>query len=628
MAGMIIAVPNKEMFQQATEILSGQDTLAQVLLTTSKTVVQDVSALGGEDFPVVVARGNHAKLLKAETPFTVVEIVLSGQEMALLVEAACAMTGKENTNVAFIGFPSMFSDPTPFAHVFKANIRIYTADGEPEIEAQVLEAIKEGADVIVGGEIAMKYANARGCQALFLSSTSESIYMALRTAKRVLYGIAMENRRSQEFMALLNYSFDGILKLDLNGVITLTNYMAESFFKKPARDLVGKNVLKLFDTLPEDPLEKALAAMENAYSLILRTHQEAYVANLAVLNLEGEMNGFILSMQAFNQINKLEEAVRTDRIGRGFVAHHTFKDIHYVSKPMVKALETATRYADFDLPVLISGPYGMEKHIWAEAIHNAGGRRKNPFVSINLAHLSPNAQQDALMRMQSDAQGRSVFENAHRGTLLIENVDLANSDSLMILIRVLSTGTLLKPDSRLPLPVDVRVICTCSKDLYAMTTDGSFPPALYYRLAQLDLHLPGLSAFPEDIPIMLAQELERLCRKYRRYVSISPKAQAVLHAHAWNGNIEEIASFMEKALILNKEREIGEELVTQLLEPYQQEVRQHTHPPAAPVLYNAEESRLKDALNQARGNRAECAELLGISKVTLWRRMKKYGMID
>lgn len=628
MADLIIAVPNKDMYAQAMEVAREQEVDAHIVLTTSASVVADVMQLATNGTPVVIARGNHARLLREQTQMTVVEIVLSGQEMALLTEAVCKLTQKDGTRVAFIGFPRMFSDPTPFAHVFKADIRIYTADDAHDVEQAVAQAIADGADVIVGGETAVEHAQNHGCAALFLSSTTESIATALRTAKRVRYGIAMENKRAQEFLTLLNYSFDAIIKLDQAGNIILANYMAESIFHKPAGELIGRSVFHLFDVLPGDPLRRAVELCENAYSLIVRTQQEAYVANLAVLSTELETQEFILSMQAFNQINKLEETVRIDRLNRGYIAKHSFDDLSFVSPLMRQAKQNAMRYADFDLPVLICGPYGMEPHLWAEAIHNASGRRDNPFVRINLAHSTPEMQRASLMSVKIDGVSKSVFENAYRGTLLIENADLLTDENRVTLMQLISNGTITRPESGTSLPVDVRVICTTSKDLRAMATQGLFPPPLYYGLAQLDINLPGLNAHPEDIPIIIAEQMERLCRKYRRFATLSPKAQAILHAHTWHGNIQEIAAFLEKAFVLMHEREIDAELVSQLLAPYQTEQEKSVPPPAAPVLYSVEEAQLKDALHQTRGNRTQCAELLGISKVTLWRRMKKHGMIQ
>ena len=305
MSKLIIAVPNQSMYDQAREVLTEEQMQADVLITSSQSVVADVRAVQAGQDAVVIARGYHAYLLRHQTDIPLVDIVLSGQEIALLAQRAVGLCKKTNPQIAFIGFHSMFSDPAPFAQMLHADLRVYLAHDPSSIPETVDMALSEGADVIVGGELALEHARRQGAVSLFLSSTKESLIMALRTARRVQYGMSMEKNRTQEFSALFDHSFDAILKLDRAGCVLLANSMAEKAFRLPAHLLVDRPLTDLLDLGPGDALSTAISERRDVYAAVVRTKGEDYVANLAVLHAEEGTEGFLLSLQAFKQIDEL-----------------------------------------------------------------------------------------------------------------------------------------------------------------------------------------------------------------------------------------------------------------------------------------------------------------------------------
>ncbi len=623
MTKIIIAVPNQQMYDQACRILADTKTDALVLRTSSGTVVDDVAKAAEGGGAVVVARGHHAQLLKKYTVLPLVEIMLSGQEVALLIRKALLASKKPRPVIAFIGYSSMFGDLAPFSDIFDVTLWTYCADGEEPIPALVDRALGDGADMVIGGEIAVARARELHAAALFLESTAESIAMALRSALRVRYGIDTEKRKSAEMMALLNYSFDAVLILDTAGRVTMTNHVAERIFGIPDRELMGRHIFELLEAGPGSALFDALGKKKDIYAAVAMTKQEAFFANLAVLRYSGGDEGFILSLQAFKRIEEMEETVRLERVRMGYVAEGTFDGLPGASSAMEEVKREAKLYAQYDLPLLITGDFGTPGSALAQAVHNAGNRRKSPFVSLDLGRITGEMQPLRLCGTQGEFLQKGAVELAHRGTLLIENVDLLTPQGQYLLLQLADKGLLMHPDGRMRLPVDVRLICVTHRDLRAMAGEGRFSWPLYYALARTLLRIPPLRARPEDIPLLTAAHLKRLASAYHKPVSLTPEAQALLNAHPWEGNELALSLFLERLVILSGELTAKADFVRRQLdlEGFSQKSAD-----AVPAAAAGEEAEILAALLACRGSRAECARRLGISTTTLWRKMKKHGI--
>lgn len=628
MAKILIVTPTQQMYEQAQAVIFETHIDAKAVLASSETVLDIARQEEQAGAAVVVARGNHAHLLKGELGIPVSEIVLSGQELALLIAQAKEMSGKDYPRIALVGFRHMFSNPEPLAQLLKADVQIYYAAPPIDMSVVVDKACIDGADVIVGGELAIQHASERGVKTLFLKSTKESILTALSAAKRVLYGIELERRKANEFMSLLNYSFDAILKLNPDGRVTIVNYMAEKLLHRSASELIGLSISELLDIGEDSAIAQAMQKRKSAYSIVVRTQRDAFIANIASLSLDGSNEGFILSLQEFKRIDEMEETIRSDRYNRGYHAKSTFSQFVTISPRMQEMIGDAQQYAQYELPILITGDFGSSMLQLAECIHNAGIRSKNPYVAVDLSALSPAMQEAQLLRDAGDGQGKNLFEIAHTGTLVLESVDMLDIQGQYQLLNVIRKGCILSADGRRILPVNVRLICTTCKDLYSLVRQGRFLEPLYAYVSQLELNVPPLREHAEDIPQLLKDFMTRFAGKYRKFITITPQAQALIHAHPWNGDILQLNLFCEKLTLLTRDKEADEEFVKKHLphtfsengEPPKNESR------VPPVVYSKEEAELLAAIDLVGTNRMVLAEHLGISKTTLWRKMKKYGL--
>ena len=644
MAKMVIFVPTYEMVSQAENVIRDLNVDAVVRHVSSDTIVDAAREEQEKGALVAVARGNQAQVLLQESGIPLIEIVMSGQNLARLFDEARKLSEQENPRLALIGFRNMFGDVETLAQVMHLEVQTFFAENRDDIHRCVDEARIWQADVVISGETGLKYAQGLGIKCLFLHSTQDSIETAARLAKRVLYAIELEKIKTAEISSLIDYSFDGVFRLDATGLIVYVNYLVERIFRKDASQLVGKNIrdFLLLDD-PDNPLNVAMRNHSNAFGCPVRIRREAVneqeldadsgpesnqvlMANLAAIDVESQNEGYVLSVQESRRIEELEEQVRKERSLQEKKASHTFADFKTISPLMMEVRDTAMRYARYNHPVLLYGENGTGKRMLAECIYNHSLRADRPFIAVDCGGLSEKMQQQLFL---GDGLHRGAFHDAHTATLLIENVDRLSELCQYQLLHALSYGSVVLKEGRAQLAVSIRVICTTSQNLYKQVQNGTFLDELYSRLTQLQVNIPPLSAHREDLPQLLDSFIEKYGMIYRRYITMTQEAKNLIYGWNWFGNTRQFELFCEKMVMIAEDKTITEEFVMKHLpkdldsegEPADGSERQ-------PVIIvgDSQGAKIMSALRQHNGNRAAAAEELGISKTTLWRKMKKYGI--
>ena len=626
MAKVIMIVPTNEMRQDALSLLTIAQIDAEVLAENSATVLSRVSEAKKNGALVAIARGNHANLILKHLDIPLVEIRLNGQSIAELIVQAVKAANKPHPTVAFLGFRNMFSDIAAFESILGVRTLEYLVDSSEEIGDTVRRAKAEGSDVLIGGEIALGVAREIGLPAVFLRSTKEDLLGALRTAKRVLYAIELEKKNTVEVTTLLNYSFDGIIKLDPEGMITKVNYMAERIFRRGANDLIGQPLTRFFDEQDGRVITECLKSMERQQSFMLRIGRVSLIANLANLAVNGGSEGAILSFQEFGAIEAMEEIIRQDRYSRVQKALRRFTDLNSKSPDYSAALLDAQKYAQFDLPILLHGEIGTGKRTLSECIHNASLRRNNPFITMDCAGM-PDALQEEML---SGNERNSALKSAHTGTLFIDNIDRLTSAAQYQLLCGLRDGVVWQLDRLKALPVNVRIIAATSGSLYSLAVQGSFNLQLYSMLSQLEVSLPALRDRPEDIQDLADLYIARYCTKYRKHFVLTPEARGAIAAYSWPGNLMQLNLYAEKLTLMAEEKVISADFVLRSLPgSYADTPASPEHKAKNPpmVIYSSPEAeKILRLLDKHNGSRTKAAQDLGISKTTLWRKMKEYGI--
>nr|BDT30534.1 sigma 54-interacting transcriptional regulator [Myxococcus sp. MH1] len=278
--------------------------------------------------------------------------------------------------------------------------------------------------------------------------------------------------------------------------------------------------------------------------------------------------------------------------------------------------------------VLVRGESGTGKEHIAHALHELSPRGKGPFRAINCAALPPNLLESELFGHVRGAFTGAVrdspghFRLAHGGSLFLDEVAELPLDLQAKMLRVLETRTVIPVGGRAPVPVDVRIIAATHRALRREVEAGRFRADLMYRLRVVPIFLPNLRERRGDILPLALRFLDELHQRgTRRVERIAPGARKLLESHGWPGNVRELRNVMEYAYVIGE----GAVLREVDLPPEFSEAKALTHLPVATTGATLDEEQVRAALTRAGGNRSEAARLLGVSRVTLWRRLRTLG---
>ncbi len=295
-------------------------------------------------------------------------------------------------------------------------------------------------------------------------------------------------------------------------------------------------------------------------------------------------------------------------------------------------LELARQVAPTDCNVLVTGESGTGKELLARFVHAHSQRAAGPFVAVNCGAFQEELLASELFGYEKGAftgaerQKHGLVEMADGGTLFLDEIAEMSPAMQVKLLRVLQEREVLRVGGRQPLKVDVRFVAATNRDLQETVAAGRFRSDLYFRLNVVNLALPPLRQRPGDVPLLVHYFLKKHALSMGRKVhDVSPAAMAMLDDYTYPGNIRELANIIERGVALAR----GD-----LLEPAQlpealketRAVASAEAPGALPSLERNEADHIRRVLAHTRGNRSRAAQILGIDRVSLWRKVKRYGL--
>ncbi len=443
---------------------------------------------------------------------------------------------------------------------------------------------------------------------------------------------------------------EGLIIVDTQGVVVFMNPAAESITGWSREEALGRPC-SIFES------DTCISCTIQSGRLGCGLFQEGRVSNkrCTVRHKDGRVvhllkNAIVLHdphgqvIGGVETITDVTELVDKDRqisgLRRELKRSYGFEGLLGESKVMAEVFQLLGSAALSEAPVVILGESGTGKELAAAAIHRRSPRASGPFIKVNCAALNEALLESELFGHEKGAftgaerlrKGR--FEAAHGGSLFLDEVGDLPPAVQVKLLRVLQEGEIERVGSQEPIAVDVRIITATNQDLAARLAQGKFRQDLYYRINVIPIHLPPLRQRAEDIPLLAEAFLERLSlRSGRPITGLSRAALDRLMAYTWPGNVRELINALEYALVTCRQGEIEpQHLPPNVLGLAQTRPRHasgpgHTQPAQA---RNDQEMRrqLQEALAAAGGHKARAAELLGVSRVTLWKRMKRLGLND
>jgi PAS domain S-box-containing protein len=434
---------------------------------------------------------------------------------------------------------------------------------------------------------------------------------------------------------------DGLLVVDPGGNIVAVNPAGEELTGYKRQELVGKNCRVLNCTgckligqgEGEDYCGLFRAGSIRSKRCTITNAQGQLVNVLKRASVLKDEQGRAIG--AVETLTDLSELVRRDQqitqLRKTLKGSDGFMGMIGDSPPMRRLYRLMETVAKSQAPVLIQGQSGTGKELVARAIHKLGPRREGPYIRVNCAALNQDLLESELFGhvkgaftgAERDRVGR--FEAAQGGDILLDEVGDLPPATQVKLLRVLEEKEIERVGDHRPIEVDVRIIAATHRDLPALIAEGRFREDLFYRIEGVPIQVPPLSQRREDIPLLAAEFLGRAAMKNNKDLAgLSPQAMRALEAYAWPGNVRQLKHAMEYAAVLCPGGVVKlEHLPAKVL----------SQPPATAPSPGRSARRTRDmcaellqALRSTGGNQTKAAELLGVSRVTVWNRINRCGL--
>jgi transcriptional regulator with PAS, ATPase and Fis domain len=301
------------------------------------------------------------------------------------------------------------------------------------------------------------------------------------------------------------------------------------------------------------------------------------------------------------------------------------------SLPMQRLFELIENVAQTDAPVLIHGQSGTGKELVARAIHEESPRKDKPFIKVNCAALNENLLESELFGHEkgsytgADRTRIGRFEAAHEGTIFLDEIGDIPLSTQVKLLRVLEEKEIERVGDHKPIPVDVRIISATNKDLEALIAQELFREDLLFRINVFPLYCPSLIERLDDIHLIVKLFIEQNAAKNsKKILGLTPDAMEALLAYLWPGNVRELRNAIEYAFVLCSGEWISKEHLPPKITANGK--RNLAIQRRGATSSQEERKKLIDTLRQVGGNQSEAARILGVSRVTIWKRIKKYGI--
>ncbi len=629
---IVLIAPNRELEVVAQEVareLREPICIRQGVLAEGARIAKEAEDGGAS---VVISRGGTAVLIReAGLSIPVIDVRVTGYDILCALNKA----KRHGDPVAVVGFPNIVRNIGEAGSILQVRVLKGELSTPSDIPNVLAKLNAQGVRVVVGGTEVISRAKEYGMVGVLLSSGREAVLEAISEAKTVVSARRREMERAERLRAILSAVYSGVIAVDATGTITLFNPAAEKITGIAAGDAVGRHVTEV---IPNTRLHLVLEKREPELGQLQRLGHATIITNRLPIVVNSEVIGAVASFEDVTKIQKLEETIRHELHTRGHVAKYTFDDIVGTSRAIKEALRRAKSFAEVASTIVIEAETGTGKEMFAQAIHLASPRARGPFVAVNCAALPETLLESELFgyapgaftgAKQSGKPG--LFELAHGGTIFLDEIAETSIAVQARLLRVLQEKEVMRVGGHKVLPIDVRIIAATNRSLADLVAQGRFREDLFYRLDVLNLRIPPLRERKEDIPLLVGHFLRSVGSRLRKSVNgITDEAIEIMVKYDWPGNVRQLENTLEQLLALNDGRVIDAYEVEDVLSrvPCNGGGSRGRPVPAAPLsertLQEVERDTVMRVLSETGWNKAAAARRLGISKTTLWRRLKAW----
>lgn len=587
-----------------------------------------------EQIEVIISRGGTAAAISKVVDTPVVTAEATDFDLLQAFWKAKAL----GSRIGFLGYAyeKMEYDFDSLVEILGLEVRQYLYRNTMELKAQVEDAYRDGIEVIVGGgSVGVNLAQARGLKGVLVHTTRRAVVDAILRAKGIMEILHKDRESTQRLKTIIQNAYEGIVALDHQGCISVLSPLAERTLGIEATQVMGKPITHF-------PHHSYLARLyrggEPKLGDLVRVGEILLVVNRVPIQVQGEQVGLVVTFQEFSRLQQLEQKIRQELHYKGLVAKFSFQDIVASCPEMRDTIERAKRFGQTDSTVLITGESGTGKELFAQSMHHINKRREGPFVAVNCGAIPDNLLESELFGYEEGAftgakkGGKpGLFELAHGGTIFLDEIGRISTDLQARLLRVLQEKEVMRLGGDRIIPVDVRVIAATNQDLRQAVRRGAFRDDLYYRLNVLNLVIPPLRHRKEDLPLLARHFLAAFNEKFHKQVSqIPPELMRWMMVYDWPGNVRELENFMERLVILADGDRVDPHFLGQLYADTRSDgtgevsVDQDVLTVMPGTLEEMERDLILQLSERMRENKVELAKMLGISRTTLWKKLRGY----
>ena len=624
MVRILLIIPYKELIPVMREYVRKQHV---------KDVEIDIIHLYGTDadlkklskYQLVAARGITGMYIKNQLPqINVVEIPMTSDDVVTAVSTCVRKNGRIKTAVILPENEKFRLDL--LAELTGMDLKTYYVSTQEEVHNVIHAVIDEKISSIIGGLTVYRCCKEHGLSPIMLKTGPEAIMRTIQIALNGAEVLKREYTRANLMTTILNSGRDAMLALDKENFVIIANTEAEHLFKNEndeAQTLAGKDVKQI---IPEWN-QFSPSDFENQQDLFIHVNGTLILVHQTPIVMDTQVIGRLLTLQNADQIREYETTIRKQLSHKGMAAKYTFRNILGKGAAIKTCIDNAYKYSQTNYNVLIIGEPGTGKELFAQSIHNASPRARQPFVAVNCAALPEQLLESELFGYSDGAftgaakGGKlGLFELAHKGSIFLDEIGEMPLNLQAKLLRVLQEKEIRRIGDDKVIPIDVRVLSATNVDMKEKISKGEFRIDLYYRINILNLFIPPLRERREDIGVLFKHFVNSYSLKSKIPIQqITPDALTMLHHFVWLGNARELRNFSERAVVLCEDGIIDK--------AYIEHISKYDHDLLCSQSINEEQTDptvyKKAILIKENPTKEELAKELGISRTTLWRRLKE-----
>ncbi|WP_422444824.1 sigma 54-interacting transcriptional regulator [Thermoanaerobacterium sp. DL9XJH110] len=617
MSKILLVAPYKNIAESAYKVAKNMGINTPIIIEIGNMEEGLKAVKKHQGIDVVISRGGTAEMISSSfQEISVVEIKVSINDFM----KAISNVAKRGVNkIGVVNRANILIEKNINYEMFGVKIYMRPCENVKKISDEIKNLYNQGIQAVVGDKLAVDFAERYNLVTELLDSGEISIMTAIKEAVNIVKAKEHERLRSAQLNAIIDNIEEGVISITNDKRINFCNRVAKAIYNQK-QNLGYSDIETLINT--------------DRSEMITDINGIEIFAKVIPVYSGEKHEGNIITLQKVSNIQDFERKIRSSLYKKGLYAKHHFEDIIGESESIKSIIDKAKKYACTNSNVLIVGETGTGKEIFAQSMHNYSERKSGPFVSINCASLPPSIIESELFGYAEGAftgarkGGKpGLFELAHQGTLFLDEIGELPLEIQGRLLRVLQEKEIMRLGDDKIIPIDVRIICATNRNLLEMVKQGKFREDLYYRINVLKLNLPPLRERVKDILPILKYYIKKYSKKKNGEIIFKDEAVHILENYKWPGNIRELRNFAEKLVVLCEDSIVDSNLVSSLLN---EEAATFEPKKIIEIIEINKIKSLKEIEAQIIRQLSEhytpdelCSKL-GISRVTLWRKLNYY----